>query len=83
MQIAVERAEAESDRSATEEKIACLRHLPGFTNRSQHDIMRILLDHPITVKMAMPKQTLFTAGMRMNHVRSLTFLQPLHLLDGI
>lgn len=70
MQVALERTEVESDCKASEEKLQCLRKLPGFSTRSQRDLVQMLLDHPVSVKTAIPQQTLFSAGAHINHVRS-------------
>lgn len=68
-QVAVERAQVESDRDTTEEKLRCLRQLPGFSTKCQRDLLRMLLDQPLSVKSVVPQQTLFTAGAHMNQVR--------------
>ena len=64
----MDRAQAEADRETSDEKLQCLRKLPGFTTRSPRDLLRLLLDHPISVNSTAPHQTLFTAGAHMTHV---------------
>jgi hypothetical protein len=70
MQAALDRAEMEAASGNTAQKLECLQQLPGFKMRSEKELLRMLLDHSVTVKQALPHQVLVHAGACMTQVHA-------------
>lgn len=75
MQVVLDRAEMEAGRENTNRQLECLQQLPGFKARSPKELMRMLIDHDVTVRTALPQQTLIPAGTSMQQVLSASILR--------